>query len=102
MAASADRLGGLHQLFTQYWEHRFEVAELRFDDENYLPLTAAELAVLRAFLKDNNITAEPGGDKDLARLGENLAKELKGSVNQAELDDIMKQAGQWMGVDSIQ
>lgn len=102
MAASSDRLGGLHELFTKYWEHRFEAANLRFDDAAYLPLTASELAVLRAFLKDNNITAEPGGDKDLARLGANLAKELGGAIDQKELDEIMNQAGQWMGVGNMQ
>jgi hypothetical protein len=98
MAASSDRLGGLHEMFTRYWEHRFEAAELSFDDEGYIPLTSNDLAVLRAFLKDNNVTAEPGGDKDLARLGEQLAKDLKGSgVNQVELDAIMEDAQAWMG-----
>jgi len=85
-------------MFTKYWEHRFEAAEKEFDDEGYIPLTSNDLAVLRAFLKDNNVTAEPGGDKDLARLGEALAKDLKGSgVNQAELDAIMEDAQSWMG-----
>lgn len=98
MAASSDRLGGLHEMFTRYWEHRFEAAEKTFDDESYIPLTSNDLAVLRAFLKDNNVTAEPGGDKDLARLGAELTKNLKGSgVNQAELDAIMEDAQAWMG-----
>lgn len=98
MAASSDRLGGLHAMFTAYWEHRFAAAELTFEDEGYIPLTSNDLAVVRAFLKDNNITAEPGGDKDLARLGEQLARDLKGSVNQDELAGIMDEAKQWMGV----
>lgn len=98
MAASSDRLGNLHTMFTAYWEHRFEAAELGFEDEGYIPLTSNDLAVVRAFLKDNNITAEPGGDKDLARLGAQLAADLKGSVNQAELDGILKDAEGWMGV----
>lgn len=98
MAASSDRLGGLHAMFTAYWEHRFAAAELSFEDEGYIPLTSNDLAVVRAFLKDNNITAEPGGDKDLALLGDQLAKDLKGSgVNQAELDGIIEEAKQWMG-----
>jgi hypothetical protein len=98
MAASSDRLGGLHEMFTRYWEHRFEAAEKPFDDESYIPLTSNDLAVLRAFLKDNNVTAEPGGDKDLARLGAQLEKDLKGSgVNKAELDLIMEDAQAWMG-----
>lgn len=98
MAASSDRLGGLHAMFTAYWEHRFAAAELSFEDEGYIPLTSNDLAVVRAFLKDNNITAEPGGDKDLARLGDQLARDLKGSVNQDELAGIMEEAKQWMGV----
>ncbi|UOL50885.1 putative terminase small subunit [Pseudomonas phage SoKa] len=85
-------------MFTAYWEHRFAAAELTFEDEGYIPLTSNDLAVVRAFLKDNNITAEPGGDKDLARLGEQLARDLKGSVNQDELAGIMDEAKQWMGV----
>ncbi|ANU79117.1 hypothetical protein Andromeda_42 [Pseudomonas phage Andromeda] len=85
-------------MFTAYWEHRFAAAELSFEDEGYIPLTSNDLAVVRAFLKDNNITAEPGGDKDLARLGEQLARDLKGSVNQDELAGIMDEAKQWMGV----
>lgn len=97
MAATSDRLGSLHEMFTAYWEHRFQAAKLNFDDEEFMPLTSNDLAVVRAFLKDNNITAEPGGDKDLARLGQQLAADLKGSVNQAELDAILKDAEGWMG-----
>lgn len=98
MAASSERLGGLHAMFTSYWEMRFKAAELKFDDEEYIPLTANDLAVLRAFLKDNNITAEPGGDKELGLLGSKLAESLKSSgVNQKELDVILEDANRWMG-----
>ncbi len=97
MAASSDRLGSLHDAFTRYWEHRLEVSELSMDDERWVPFTAADAAVVRAFLKDNNITAEPGGDKDLARPGERLKGELKGQVDDKELNAIMDDAKLYMG-----
>lgn len=97
MAASSSRLGSLHDAFTKYWEHRLEVADYPMEDERWIPFTSADAAVLRAFLKDNNITAEPGGDKEVAALGEKLKRELGGDVNQAELDAIMADARQYMG-----
>lgn len=101
MAASSDRLGSLHERFTKYWEHRLEVADLGMEDENWQPFTSADAAVLRAFLKDNNVTAEPGGDKELEALGSKLRGELAGSgVQTAELDKIMEDAKQWMGLDT--
>lgn len=98
MAATSDKLGSLHNRFALYWEHRFNAAELNFDDEGYIPLTANDLAVLRAFLKDNNITAEPGGDRELGLLGSKLASDLAGAgINQAELDKVLEDAQAWMG-----
>lgn len=98
MAASSSRLGSLHDAFTRYWEHRLEVSELDMSDERWVPFTAADAAVVRAFLKDNNITAEPGGDKDLAKLGERLKQEVGGAVEEAELDAIIKDARAYMGL----
>lgn len=99
MAASSDRLGSLHDRFTGYWEHRLDQAELPMDDENWMPFSSADSAVLRAFLKDNNITAEPGGDKELEALGDKLAKEVESSgVSRAEMDKIMEDAKAFMGM----
>jgi hypothetical protein len=99
MAASSARLGSLHDLFTQYWEKRLEVSALGMDDDEWIPFTSADAAVLRAFLKDNNITAEPGGDKEVAALGAKLARELKDSgVSKAELDAVMADFQSTMGV----
>ncbi|UGL61146.1 terminase small subunit [Pseudomonas phage Eisa9] len=99
MAASSDRLGSLHDRFTRYWENRLEQAELPMDDENWMPFSSADSAVLRAFLKDNNITAEPGGDKELEALGDKLAREVVGNgVSRAELDAIMEDAKAQMGI----
>lgn len=102
MAASSDRLGSLHDAFTRYWEHRLEISELPVDDERWMPFTAADAAVVRAFLKDNNITAEPGGDKDLAALGEKLKREVGGAVKDDELDAIMRDARQYMTGETLQ
>lgn len=99
MAASSARLGSLHDLFTQYWEDRLEKSALGMEDDAWIPFTSADAAVLRAFLKDNNITAEPGGDKEVAALGAKLERELKGSgVSKAELDAVMADFQATMGV----
>lgn len=94
MAASSDRLGGLHEMFTAYWEARMRQMTEGVEDEETgkivrIPLSAAELAVLRAFLKDNNVTADPADDKGLKDLAGELAAATKGVVAQSELDDIM-------------
>jgi hypothetical protein len=99
MAASSDRLGSLHDLFTKYWEDRLEASGYPMDDERWMPFSSADAAVLRAFLKDNNITAEPGGDKELEALGDKLADEVrKSGVSRAELDAIMDDARKHMGI----
>jgi hypothetical protein len=99
MAASSERLGSLHDQFTKYWERRLELSDLGMEDDNWVPFTSADAAVLRAFLKDNNITAEPGGDKEVAALGAKLERELKGSgVSKQELDAVMADFQLSMGV----
>lgn len=88
MAASSDRLGGLHALFTEYWEVRMKDAA-NPNPEKRIPLSAAELAVLRAFLKDNGVQADPAGDKELESLASELQKATQGVVKQDELDSIV-------------
>lgn len=88
MAASSERLGNLHALFTGYWENRF-MQSLRREDP--VPLTAAELAVVRAFLKDNNVFGDPDANGDLDELARNMRKQLTESgVQASELDAIME------------
>lgn len=108
MAASSDRLGSLHELFTSYWELRMKQMTEGVEDEESgaiirIPLSAAELAVLRAFLKDNNVTADPADDKALKSLAGELADATKGVVPQNELDDIMRNFTEMMpGIGNMQ
>ncbi len=97
MAATSDRLGGLHELFTGYWEGRMRQAS-HPDPELCIPISAAELAVLRAFLKDNGVQADPTGDKELQTLADELASATKGVVSSNELAGIMDDFNKQMGL----
>lgn len=88
MSASNERLGNLHALFTAYWEIRFAQASHAVADER-IPMTAAELSVVRAFLKDNSIFGDVDASGDLDDLAKKLKGQLTGSVTSDELDDIM-------------
>ncbi len=88
MAASSERLGGLHEMFTRYWEMRMEQA-MDKDPETRVPMSAAEHAVVRAFLKDNGVQADVTGNKELEALSEDLREATKGVVTTGEFDDIM-------------
>ncbi|WYW04305.1 terminase small subunit [Pseudomonas phage vB_PpuP-Kurepalu-1] len=97
MAATSDRLGGLHELFTAYWEGRMRQAS-HPDPELCIPISAAELAVLRAFLKDNGVQADVTGDKELASLANDLKAATSGVVKPNEFDDIMADFNKQMGL----
>lgn len=88
MAATSDRLGGLHEMFTRYWEMRMEQA-MDPNPETRVGMSAAEHAVVRAFLKDNGVQADVAGNKELEALSEDLKLATKGVVAGNELDDIM-------------
>lgn len=88
MSASSDRLGGLHEMFTRYWEMRMEQA-MDPDPATRTPMSAAEHAVVRAFLKDNGVQADPTGNKELEALSEGLKEATRGVVSGGEMDDIM-------------
>lgn len=88
MAASSERLGGLHDLFTKYWEHRMQQA-MDPDPELRVGISAAEQAVLRAFLKDNGVQADVTGNKALEALTEDLKAATRGVVKDGEMDDII-------------
>lgn len=96
MAAKSSTLGDLHELFAQYWHDQMnrqeEVLDADGDVVGYrkVPLSAAEAAVLRAFLKDNNVQADPDSDGDVKDLANNLRAATKGSVSDTELDGILE------------
>ncbi len=88
MSASSDRLGGLHEMFTQYWEMRLRQA-VDPNPEVRVGMSAAEHAVVRAFLKDNGVQADVTGDKELEALASDLKAATKGVVTDGEFSDIM-------------
>lgn len=88
MAATSDALGTLHELFASYW---LDQMKRKDEDGQPIPLTAAEAAVLRAFLKDNNVQADPAGDADVRGLAEQLRTATSGAVESHELDSILEQ-----------
>lgn len=90
MAASEKLMGQLHEQFAHYL---LGLMNQKGTDENgneyHIPMTAAEAAVLRAFLKDNNIQADPDASSDIKQLSAELAAATKGHVSQEEMDQLM-------------
>lgn len=95
MSATSKTLGTLHELFAQYWMDRMtqKVEVYNSDgeviDTKVVPLTAAEASVLRAFLKDNNVAADPDANKDVESLGAALRAATAGEVSTTEMDAIL-------------
>lgn len=99
MAASEARLGKLHEMFTEYLMSLMTRTGRDEHGEAFaIPMTAAEAAVLRAFLKDNNIQADPDASTDVRVLEAALNKAVDGTVTQAEMDAIMEDFSQFTGV----
>lgn len=99
MAASEKLLGQLHEKFALYLMSLMDQF-VTDDDGNKIPvpMSAAEAAVLRAFLKDNNIQADPDATADLKVLDAQLRASCGEAVTAAEMDAIMlefqRQAGE--------
>lgn len=104
MSAKSSTLGSLHELFAQYWMDRMTKTSPVYDaegdvaGETVVPLSAAEAAVLRAFLKDNNVQADPADDADVKVLAKNLRHATEGTVSNAELDAILRDFSNVSGV----
>lgn len=96
MAAKSSTLGTLHELFAQYWldqmnrEEEVTNADGEVVGTRKVPLSAAEAAVLRAFLKDNNVQADPAEDGDLKGLANSLRTATEGAVSNDEFDSILE------------
>lgn len=88
MAAKSKTLGTLHELFAQYFVNL--MANPRLDEDGRpLPLPAAELAVIRAFLKDNNVTADPDATDDVKEVANEARKAmLHAGIDPEEIDRI--------------
>lgn len=86
--ADASTLGGIHTLFAT-WCADLLAGKLKHTDsegnETVIRPSAAELSVIRAFLKDNNITAAPVRGGALDKLREQLEARRKGSKLAASL-----------------
>lgn len=86
MAAPSAKLGLLHELFAEYC-----ISLLTQTDENGRKLlpSAAESAVVRAFLKDNNVQADPDAANDVRDVA-NFAKQamMDAGLDTAEIDQI--------------
>lgn len=81
MAAKSKTLGTLHELFAQYFVNLMQ--NPRLDEHGVaLPMPAAELAVIRAFLKDNNVTADPDAANDV----KDVANEARKAMAEAGID----------------
>lgn len=75
MAAKSAKLGLLHELFTEYQIHLLTRTEVDEDGKTYRVWpSAAEGAVIRAFLKDNNVQADPDASNDVKEVA-NYAKQ---------------------------
>ena len=83
MAAKSKRLGLLHELFTEYFVNLLQNPKLD-EDGHPMPLPAAELAVMRAFLKDNNVTADPDSTDDI----KDVANAAKRAMADAGIDTV--------------
>lgn len=75
MAANEQDLGRVHAALTEW---ALEALNARDPETNRRLLTAAEAAVIRAFLKDNEIQAPPEASKGLDELRAKLAKQGRG------------------------
>lgn len=90
MAASEKTMGLLHEMFAQYLMECMTRKGTDEDGKEYpIPMTAAEAAVLRAFLKDNNIQADPDASTDIKALDAALRIATDGTVSDAEMQAIM-------------
>lgn len=91
-AASAGELGDLHKMVAVYFKHRlqecdpnrkFSEDEMEYDEETgeyvkpfVMPLQGTELGHIIAFLRNNEITAEPD-DESLADLKDEFASDYQ-------------------------
>lgn len=75
MAAPSAKLGLLHELFTEYQIHLLTRTDTDEEGNEFRVWpSAAEGAVIRAFLKDNNVQADPDAANDVKDVA-NFAKQ---------------------------
>lgn len=89
MAGTNKELDALHRALVEYLTERLHASMKKDDDGNIIaPMPAAELSVLRQFLKDNGIAADKGDADDLLA----LQAQLDGERTEAERKSILNAA----------
>lgn len=84
MAAQSAKLGLLHEVFTEYCMSL--LTQTNGEGKRLLP-SAAEAAVVRAFLKDNNVTADPDAANDVKDVANFARKAMQDAgIDTAEMD----------------
>lgn len=86
MAATDQRLGELHALLT---EHFMEILSGKVEDEdgNVVMVPAAVIGTIVAFLKNNNITADPTTNKAVAGLTAMLERKATRRLDRKSLQE---------------
>lgn len=86
-SASKSLLNELHEMLAQVF-----IDDLRQSREEGIPLPAANLGVIRQFLKDNDVSASIDAD-DMAKLRDTFADELaeRRALNKARLQATLQE-----------
>lgn len=86
-SASKSLLNELHEMLAQVF-----IDDLRQSREEGIPLPAANLGVIRQFLKDNDVSASIDAD-DMAKLRDTFADELaeRRALNKARLQHTLQE-----------
>lgn len=91
MAGSKQALDFLHQELVAYLTDRLRAARQLDDDGNIKqPMAAAELGVLRGFLKDNGIAVDKNHADDLLELQRQLQSDEQAGNRESILADAVK------------
>lgn len=87
MASANKQLDALHRMLVEYLTDRLVEARKKDENGNILaPMAAAELSVLRQFLKDNGIAADADHADDLLALQEQLKQEKSDTARKSIMD----------------
>lgn len=99
MASVNKQLDGLHRMLVEYLTERLVEARKKDENGNILaPMAAAELSVLRQFLKDNGIQADKDHADDLLALQNQLNQERSDAERKDILNDAISKIAEDSGI----